>query len=97
MISKLRGASGDDGRRVIEAVHRMGNSIGAPIVLAQPPKRARLAMTLTADYVVGRWEIAPSQTSVKTGEARVSKFADTGSSLDALRREAAISQLLHEP
>ena len=109
-ISKLRGAFGDEGRRVIESVPRMGYRIGVPIVLAQPPKRARLAMTLiVGDAVPNRpqWRLSRplgdrAQPDVwlaeheKTGEARVFKFADTGSRLDALRREAAISRLLHD-
>ena len=109
-VGKLRAAFGTQGRTVIEAVHGIGYRIGVSIELRAGPERPRLAFTLRAGNPVPnrpQWCLDRAFGSgqdrdvwlarhVKTGEPRVFKLADTEQRLDALKREAALSRILHD-
>ena len=108
-VGKLREALGDEGRAIIEAVRGVGYRIGLPIELRTAPEKPRLAFTFQPnDPVPNRpqWRLdRPLGSSAandvwlarheKTGEQRVFKFADTTQRLEALKREAALSRILH--
>ncbi len=109
-VSKLRTALGDQGRAIVEAVHGVGYRIGLPIELRAAPEPPKLAFTFqSGDPVPNRpqWRLERplgSNTAndvwlarhQKTGEQRVFKFADTTPRLDALKRETALSRILHD-
>ncbi len=108
-IGKLREALGDEGRAIVEAVRGIGYRIGLPIELRTAPDLPKLAFTFQPnDPVPNRpqWRLdrplgsSPARDvwlarHEKTGEQRVFKFADTTERLEALRREAALSRILH--
>ncbi len=109
-VAKLRTALGSEGRTIIEAVHGIGYRIGVPIELRAGPERPRLAFTLRAgDPVPNRPQWCLDRAfgngqnrdvwlarHAKTGEQRVFKLADTEERLNALKREAALSRILHK-
>jgi DNA-binding winged helix-turn-helix (wHTH) protein len=108
-MSKLRAALGESGRDIIEAVHGAGYRIDAPVEVTTACETPRLALTFTAgDAVPGRpqWRLERLlgdaslndvwlARNTKTGEARVFKFADSERRLETLKREAALSRVLH--
>ena len=108
-VGKLRDALGDEGRAMIEAVRGVGYRIGPPIEMRAAPEKPRLALTFEPGDVVpnrSQWRLERSlggsaardvwlARHSKTGEQRVFKFADTTERLNALRREAALSRILH--
>ncbi len=109
-VAKLREVLGDEGRAIVEAVRGVGYRIGLPIEIGAAPEKPRLAFRFAAgDTVPDRpqWRLArPLGGSAardvwlachaKTGEQRVFKFADTAERRQALRREAALSRILHQ-
>jgi len=108
-IAKLRQVLGDQDRQLITAVHGIGYRIGVPVTHRAGPPPPRLSLALHAgDTVPGRqqWVLDRLLNGIaerdvwlarheKTGESRVFKFAMTAERLEALRREAAVSRLLH--
>ena len=108
-VAKLRIALGSEGRTIIEAVHGIGYRIGVPVEFRAGPERPRLAFTLRAgDPVPNRPQWCLDRAfgngqnrdvwlarHAKTGEQRVFKLADTEERLNALKREAALSRILH--
>lgn len=107
-ISKLRAALGEAGRDLIDVVPGSGYRIAAKVEVSAN-RGPELALALrTGDPVPGRpqWRLHallgnPALNDVwlavheKTQEWRVFKFADSDARLDTLRREAAISRVLH--
>jgi len=108
-MSKLRTALGEGGRDIIAAVHGTGYRIDGSVEVTAARETPRLALTFKAgDGVPGRpqWRLErllgdASLNDVwlarhaKTGEARVFKFADSERRLETLRRETALSRVLH--
>jgi DNA-binding winged helix-turn-helix (wHTH) protein len=107
-MSKLRAALGESGRDLIEVVHGSGYRITQPVEVTTAREAPRLAFTFQpGEAVPGRpqWRLervlgAPPLNDVwlarhlKTGEARVFKFADSASRLETLKREATLSRVL---
>jgi DNA-binding winged helix-turn-helix (wHTH) protein len=107
-MSKLRTALGDPARDIIEAVHGSGYRIAHPVEVTAARETPRLAFTFRpGEAVPGRpqWHLelplgaAPLNDvwlarHVKTGEARVFKFADSTERLDTLQREATLARIL---
>jgi DNA-binding winged helix-turn-helix (wHTH) protein/tetratricopeptide (TPR) repeat protein len=109
-IAKLRAALRDESRTIIEAVHGIGYRLGIPAEIrdaadrppqnfgfcagTQVPGRTHwvLESTLGKNPLANVW-LARHQ---KTGAQRVFKFADTASQLGAMKREAALSRILHD-
>jgi DNA-binding winged helix-turn-helix (wHTH) protein len=106
-MSKLRTALGDKGRGLIEMVPALGYRITVPVEVTAA--RDALAFGFHAgDVVPGRpqWRLEQAMGAGvlndvwlarhdKTGEIRLFKFADSEARLDALRREATLSRVLH--
>ena len=104
-IGKLRLALDDRDHKVIVSVPRAGYRIGVEVRLASAEDGFRQVLNLAKGDTVpdrpqwrleqrlgeGVWFVRHS----KTGEARVFKFASTLDRLAGLRREAALSRLLH--
>ena len=106
-ISKLRASLGEKGRDLIDAVPGIGYRITVAVEVAA----ARDALTFgfqAGAMVPGRpqWRLeqplgAGGLNDVwlarhgKSGEVRVFKFADSEARLEALRREATLSRVLH--
>lgn len=105
-IAKLRLALSDRDHAIIVSVPRAGYRIGAEIRLATAADGGRSAPSFTeGDTVPDRpqWRLERCLAAagvwlarhVKTGEARVFKFASSLDRLVELKREAALSRLLH--
>jgi DNA-binding winged helix-turn-helix (wHTH) protein len=107
-ISKLRAALGEPARDLIDVVHGSGYRINQPVEVTAARETPRLAFTFRpGEAVPGRpqWRLervlgaAPLNDvwlarHIKTGEARVFKFADSADRLDTLKREATLSRVL---
>ncbi len=107
-ISKLRTALGEKARDVVHVVPGQGYRIAVPVEVSAAGG-ARLALAFRpGDTVPGRpqWRLeavlgGAATNDVwlarhgKTREARVFKFADSEARLETLRREAALSRVLH--
>ncbi len=109
-IAKLRAALRDESRTVVEAVHGIGYRLGIPAEIrssadrppqnfgfragTQVPSRTHwyLQSTLGKNPLADVWLVRHQ----KTGEHRVFKFADTAGQLGAIKREAALSRILHD-
>ncbi|PZQ23774.1 MAG: hypothetical protein DI569_03405 [Sphingopyxis macrogoltabida] len=106
-ISKLRKALGGASDSVITTIPRVGYRLAAPVTVESidTPLAPRFAFA-PGDAVPGRasWQLERPlgdtgaddvwrARQVKTGEARVFKFADAPDRLRSLKREAALSRL----
>ena len=109
-VSKLRKALGDEAQAIVSTVARMGYRLDGPVQLlpGRPAASAELGFR-PGDAAPGReqWiltrRLDHSEASevwlaehAKTREARVFKFAADAAHLAALKREVALSRLLHE-
>ncbi len=108
-ISKLRAALGAHGWSIVRAVRGKGYQIGVPIAVRTSP--GQLACTFVCrpgetvperpHWVLDHSLGAGAANDVwlarhrKTGECRVFKFALSASRLEALKREVALSRILH--
>ena len=108
-VGKLREALGGEGRAIVEAVRGVGYRIGVPVEVCAAPERPKLAFAFQpGDAVPNRpqWRLSRLlggaardvwlACHAKTGEQRVFKFADSAERRQALRREAALSRILHQ-
>jgi DNA-binding winged helix-turn-helix (wHTH) protein len=107
-MSKLRTALGETARDLIQVVPGAGYRIAEPVEVSAA-RTAPLAFAFRpGDTVPGRpqWRLeallGPAPLNdvwlarhAKTQEARVFKFADSTARLETLRREAALSRVLH--
>jgi DNA-binding winged helix-turn-helix (wHTH) protein len=107
-VSKLRKALGDEAGALIQTVPRIGYRLAAPVQVEslETPLQPRFAFK-PGDSVPGRaqWRLVEAlgdsgaadvwrARHLKTGEARVFKFADASDRLRSLRREAALARFL---
>ncbi len=108
-VSKLRAALGAQGWSIVRAVRGKGYQIGVPIAVRTSPEqlarafagRPGEAVPDRPHWVLDRVLGAGSARDVwlarhsKTGECRVFKFAASTQRLEALKREVALSRILH--
>ena len=108
-VSKLRVALGAQGWSIVRAVRGKGYQIGVPIAVRTSPEQLACAFVgrpgeMVPDrphWVLDRALGAGSARDVwlarhsKTGERRVFKFAASAARLEALKREVALSRILH--
>ncbi|HEY2662217.1 MAG TPA: winged helix-turn-helix domain-containing protein [Caulobacteraceae bacterium] len=109
-VSKLRRALGDERQTIVVTVPRVGYRLDGPVQILPSHTAADCELGLAPGSVVpgrGQWRLTRrldhsggSEVWLaeypKTGEARVFKFAADAMRLRALKREVALSRLLHE-
>ncbi len=108
-VSKLRLVLGDQGRRIIEVIPKIGYRLGVAAERQNVVRHEIPLLGLSAGGIVPnrpQWRLLRELGTSKIGqiwlgkhddtqELRVFKFAETGEQLGMIEREAALSRLLH--
>ncbi len=106
-VSKLRAALGPQGWSIVQAVRGQGYRIGVPVAVRTSPEQLARAFAgrpgepvpdrphWVLDRALGVGGDVWLARHAKTGECRVFKFAASASRLEALKREVAVSRILH--